>query len=41
MSSLRRGDDAAYMLFDVLGALLFVAAFMFAWSTVGAIRGDR
>jgi hypothetical protein len=33
--------DARPMLFDVLGALLFVASFMFAWSTIGAVQERR
>ena len=32
------GVDARRMVVDVLGALLFMAAFMFAWTSVGAIQ---
>jgi hypothetical protein len=35
------GVEDRRMLVDVLGALLFLAAFMFAWSTVGAVQDRR
>jgi hypothetical protein len=35
------GVEDRRMLVGVLGALLFLAAFMFAWSTVGAVQDRR
>jgi hypothetical protein len=35
------GVEDRRMLVDVLGALLFLAAFMVAWTTVGAVQDRR
>jgi hypothetical protein len=35
------GAEDRRMLVDVLGASLFLAAFMFAWTTVGAVQDRR
>jgi hypothetical protein len=41
MPQRRLSADHRCMLVDVLGALLFFAAFMIAWSTVGAWQERR